>query len=178
MLKKIIIGSLLIINSLNSAEIEIKDIKIDIEEKEVEKNKNIIEKGITYSFGEGNTELYVFLDINKKSGKLLSKLESESKKIKVHVYLKPNKDTYDIDMTKKMSWILLGESDEEKREKTKKIIIEHSSLYKWIMAYKNLMETKELLIIKNDIKKTEIAIKELNVTEFPSVFDKDLKEIK
>jgi hypothetical protein len=77
-----------------------------------------------------------------------------------------------------MSWILLGENNKEKRERTKKILIENSSLYKWIMAYKNLMETKELLIIKEDLKKTELAIKELNITEYPSVFDKNFKLIK
>jgi len=177
MIKKVITSILFSIISLNANNnLNNNDIKIEIQEQEKKMDK--IKKGITFSFGEGNTELYIVISMNEKSKKLFEKLEQEKDKVKVNVLLKPNDNSYDIDTTKKTSWILMGKNEKEKEERTKKILLKNSTLYKWIMAYKNLTAGKELKEINEKMKNTQEAIKELGVTEYPSVYDRKLKQIK
>lgn len=169
-------------NKTELIEVSEKDIRLAFPKAKIIKSTGEISKldkvndGISYTFGTGSTELYLVIGMNDKSAKILKKLESKSDQVKVHVIFH-GAIGFNVDHTKKIAWILLGENDKEKQERTNKILLENSTWYKWVVAYKNIVESGDTQDVVIDIDKAKTAIKLLEVKDIPSVFDKDLKLI-
>ena len=135
------------------------------------KNAKIIKKGILFTFGKGNKEIYLVTDPQCPFCRLMEKEKKNLlvKDYKIHVILMPLPfHKY----AKKMSYyILAGKNDQEKAKRLQEVL---GGSNKW----KNFHPTKEQLNKFNkELTASKKAANELGAQGTPSVYDKNFNPI-
>ena len=134
------------------------------------KNADIVKKGVMFTFGKGDKEIYLVTDPECPFCRMMEKeKKNELKNYKVHVILMPlpfHKNA------KAMSYyILAGKSDEE-RAKRMREVLEGSN------AWKNFHPTKaQKEKFEKELQQSKKAAIELGAQGTPSVYDKNFNPI-
>ncbi len=135
------------------------------------KNAEIINKGVMFTFGKGNKDIYLVTDPECPYCRLMEKEKKEILKnnYRVHVILMPlsfHKDA------KAMSYyILAGKNDEERAKRLQEVL---SGSNKW----KNYTPTKEEKAkFDKELQNAKKAAIELGAQGTPSVYDKNFNSI-
>jgi len=135
------------------------------------KNKEIVNEGVSFTFGKGKKEIYLVTDPECPFCRLMAKKKKEllEKNYKVHVILMPlpfHKHA------KAMSYyVLAGKTDKEKAKRMLEVL-EGSN------AWKNYHPTKEeIKKFNKELEKSKKAANELGAQGTPSVYDNNLNPI-
>jgi len=170
--------------SINLDERRIKDIDdesfIPKENIKPEMNKEsklkVLKEGETFKIGSGPEHYYLFLEAgNEESMKLIQKHAKKLKEnVTLHVFIL-NK-LFNLESARKTTYILLGENDQERRERALSIFKDDSNKYKWSMIYRNIFgfgnEEPDLVI--NKMNATEKAAELFKIKVFPAMLDANL----
>jgi thiol:disulfide interchange protein DsbC len=134
-------------------------------------NKEIVKKGVMFSFGKGKKDIYIVTDpecpfcrkLEKEKGKYLAK------HYRIHIILFPlsfHKNA------KAMSYYILAGKTDKERVKRMQEILKGSDNWK---SYKPTKEEKRKF--DKELKKAKKAAVELGVSGTPSVYDEDFNAI-
>ncbi|GAB6045729.1 hypothetical protein JCM11957_13270 [Caminibacter profundus] len=135
------------------------------------KNANIIKKGIMFTFGKGNKEIYLVTDPECPFCRMLEKQKKEilEKDYKVHVILLPlsfHKNA------KAMSYyVLAGKTDKERAKRLSEVL---SGSVKW-KKYKPTPEEKAKF--DKELAASKKAAAELGARGTPTIFDSNFNQI-
>ena len=135
------------------------------------KNPDIIKKGVMFTFGKGNKDIYIVTDPECLFCRALEKEKREilAKNYRVHVILYPLPfHKY----AKPMSYyILAGKTDKERAKRMKQTLLGGNE-------WKNFHPTKEeIKQFNEELKKSKKAASELGAQGTPSVYDKNFNPI-
>ncbi|WP_457565054.1 thioredoxin fold domain-containing protein [Caminibacter sp.] len=135
------------------------------------KNVEVIKKGVMFTFGKGNKDIYLVTDPECPFCRMMEKQKKEllEKNYRVHVILMPlpfHKDA------KAMSYyILAGKTDAERAKRLKEVLSGSN-------AWKNYHPTKEEIAKYNkELAQAKAAANELGARGTPSVYDKNFNPI-
>jgi len=134
-------------------------------------NKDIVKKGVVFTFGKGKKEIYLVTDPQCPFCRRLDKLAKKNlyKNYKVHVILMPLPfHKYAVPMS---YWILSAKTDAQKAKRMEEVLSGGSEWEK----FKPTQEEKKRLnkILQNSLN----AAKELGAEGTPSVYDDNFKEL-
>ena len=134
-------------------------------------NKALIEKGVAFTYGSGNKDIYLVTDPQCPFCRMLEKRKGDmlAKKYRIHVILFPLPfHQYAKPMTE---YILAGKTDAEKAARLRRIL--HGS-----NEWKNFKPTpKQKEQIEKKMKEMQAAVNELGVQGTPSVYNSNFKQI-
>ena len=135
------------------------------------KNAEIIKKGVMFTFGKGDKDIYLVTDPECPFCRMLEKQKKDilSKNYRVHVILMPlsfHKHA------KAMSYYILAGKTDEERAKRMREVLEGSN------AWKNFHPTKEeIKKFNEELAKSKKAAIELGARGTPSIYDKNFNPI-
>jgi len=135
------------------------------------KNPEIVKKGVVFTFGKGDKDIYIVTDPECPFCRRMAKEKNEflEKNYKVHVILMPLPFHRN---AKNMSYYILAGKTDEERAKRMKEVLEGSN--KW----KDFHPTKEQIKKFNqELTKSKKAANELGAQGTPSIYDKDFNPI-
>ena len=134
-------------------------------------NKEVINKGVMFTFGKGNKEIYLVTDPECPFCRRMEQMKKDvlEKNYKVHVILMPlsfHKNA------KPMSYyILAGKTDAERAKRMREVLSGSD-------AWKKFKPTKEQIAkFEEELKNAQKAAMELGARGTPSVFDSNFKPI-
>ena len=135
------------------------------------KHADIIKKGVVFTFGKGNKDLYIVTDPECPFCRMMEKEKKDflAKNYKVHVILMPLPfHKY----AKRMSYyILAGKTDKERAKRMQKTLLGGNE-------WKNFHPTKEQIQKFNaELAKSKKAADELGAQGTPSVYDKNFNPV-
>ena len=134
-------------------------------------NKNLVKKGISFTFGHGNKDIYVVTDPECPFCRMMERKVGDklAKNYRVHVILYPlsfHKNA------KAMSYYILAGKTDQERAKRMSEVLEGSN------AWKNFHPTKEQIKkFDEELEKSKKAAMELGARGTPSVYDKEFNQI-
>ncbi len=135
------------------------------------KNKQIIQNGVMFTFGNGKKDIYIVTDPECPFCRMMEKQKRDilNKNYRVHVILMPLPfHKY----AKSMSYYILAGKTDAERAKRMKETLEGSN------AWKNFHPTKEQIKKFNEeLNKSKKAAMELGAQGTPSVYDKNFNPI-
>jgi len=134
-------------------------------------NKEVIQKGVNFTFGKGKKEIYLVTDPECPFCRRMEQMKKDvlEKNYKVHVILMPlsfHKNA------KPMSYyILAGKTDAERAKRMKEVLLGSD-------AWKKFKPTKEQIAkFEEELKRAQEAAMELGAKGTPSVFDENFRPI-
>jgi len=134
-------------------------------------NKNIVQNGVLFTFGNGNKDIYLVTDPQCPYCRLMESKTKEylKKNYKVHVILFPlSFHKY----AKPMSYyILAGKTDQEKAKRLQEVL---GGSNEWKNFHPSAKQKAEFDKMLNNSKK---AVEELGARGTPTVYDKDFNKI-
>jgi len=135
------------------------------------KNAEVIKKGVMFTFGKGNKDIYLVTDPECPFCRMMEKQKKDilEKNYKVHVILYPlsfHKNA------KAMSYyVLAGKNDEERAKRLKEVL---SGSNEW----KNYKPTKEEIAkYEKELQNAKKAVEELGARGTPSLYNQDFEPI-
>ena len=134
------------------------------------KNSEIIKKGIMFTFGKGNKDLYLVTDPECPFCRMMEKQKKDIlNNYKVHVILMPlpfHKNA------KAMSYYILAGKTDKERAKRMREVLEGSN------AWKNFHPTKtQKEEFEKELQQSKRAAQELGARGTPSVYDKNFNPV-
>lgn len=140
-----------------------------------EKVKEIVKEGISFSYGTGKKDLYVFTDPECSYCK---KFEKQSQGMlsdyRVHVILFPLR--FHKKAPKMVEWILQGKDDADKKQRTEKLMVENDKSYLGIKSQygSTFHYSKE---VQEQVDKAIKAANALGISGTPTVLDANFQKL-
>jgi len=136
---------------------------------------NIVKDGVTFSYGKGAKEIYVFTDPEcPYCGRFAKAAEGKLDDYTVHVILFP------LSFHKKapamVEWIMQGKDDAERKERYDKVMLKGSTEYQSLIkdAKKPFVYSSETQKSMNASKKAAV---ELNLRGTPAIYDANFQPV-
>jgi thiol:disulfide interchange protein DsbC len=138
-------------------------------------NKELIKKGISFSYGSGKKDLYIITDPEcPYCIKFEKSIHGKLDEYRVHVIFYPL--PYHKNAPAMVEWIMQGKDDIQKKSRMDDLMIKKSTEYKKHLTKKGTKFIYSKKVI-NTMKKSKLAVKELGVRGTPSIFNANFNKI-